>query len=277
VINAGQPARDVEGHLALCGLRGPSNEVIRRFHNFNRHLVIILEPLAGRGLEGFHAAVSIEMCCSLFRFEVEPSLMNNAEICVVSIESVASEHRAAGETAEIGQLIQDEVFEAVVSLSHGGSQGFPHPGDFCGSFENFRDEHQVEATVYGAKGIHVEWQVRHVAGLKHHVRESEIRHFTLCGSQHLVSEIHSDHTAELADCLRAKQSRVTCSGTKVEDRHARSQPYIGHEPMIKIGDLFVEEPIPFLPPFFDMVPALSLCIDDDLWRWLSHVVPRMGR
>ena len=53
--------------------------------------------------------------------------MNHAEEYAVSIKPISPEHGAAGEAAEIGQLVQDEVFETVVFLSHGKLTGASSP------------------------------------------------------------------------------------------------------------------------------------------------------
>jgi hypothetical protein len=114
----------------LCGLRGPGSEVFGRFQDLDRHFVIIFQRLFGIGLEGLHASVSVKTHCGLIGFEEEPGPMNNAEEYAVSIKPISPEHGAAGEAAEIGQLIQDEVFETVVFLSHGKLTGASAPPRF---------------------------------------------------------------------------------------------------------------------------------------------------
>lgn len=49
--------------------------------------------------------------------------MDDAEKGRALVEPVTAEHRAAGQTSQVGELVQHEVLEAVVLRWHEGSSG----------------------------------------------------------------------------------------------------------------------------------------------------------
>ena len=86
----------------MCGLRSPYGEVVCNFQDFDGNLIIIFERLSGRGLEGFHASVAVTRHSYPIRFEVEPAVMDDTEEGAMLVQPVSAEHRAAGDTVQIG-------------------------------------------------------------------------------------------------------------------------------------------------------------------------------
>jgi hypothetical protein len=106
-------------HVTLAGLYRPSCEMFRVFNDVYGHFIEGFECLFVVGSERFHALFLVETDRFRRDFEVEPALMDDAEEGSALVESVPAEHRAAGDDAQIGQLIQHIIFETVVSGRHG--------------------------------------------------------------------------------------------------------------------------------------------------------------
>ena len=85
------------GHSSLCGLRGPRGKVVRGFQDLDWNLIIIFERLIGSGFEGFHASVAIARCGRLISLKIQTSLVDDPDELLSVVQSVSSEHGAAGQ------------------------------------------------------------------------------------------------------------------------------------------------------------------------------------
>ena len=92
--------------------------MFRVFNDVYGHFIEGFECLFVVGSERFHALFLVEADRFRRDFEVEPALMDDAEKCSALVESIPAEHRAAGDAAQIGQLIQHVVFESVMLRCH---------------------------------------------------------------------------------------------------------------------------------------------------------------
>ena len=77
--------------------------------------VILSERFFGARTEGMHAARAIERLRHVVSFEVEASLVDDAEEGGPLVEAIPAEHGFPCEFRHLTELIQDEVFEAVVA------------------------------------------------------------------------------------------------------------------------------------------------------------------
>jgi len=121
--------------LGLDGLLGPARQGLRIFDHVNGYLIEGFQCLFGVRTEGFHAVVFVIRCSSRRDFEIQVASMEDAEKLGFLIETVAAEHGARGKSAQIGQLIHDEVFEAVMLRRHSSSgharRNHPHCDRQC--------------------------------------------------------------------------------------------------------------------------------------------------
>lgn len=100
---------------ALSGAGGlcPLSQLRGIFKHIGRHFVVGFERHRGRHAEGFRAQGAVRFDGGLRDFEIEPAFVNDAEERLAIAEPIAAEHRAAGESAQIRQLIQYEFLETV--------------------------------------------------------------------------------------------------------------------------------------------------------------------
>ena len=97
---------------------GPLGQRLGVFNDLDRDFVEGFQGLFGIRTKRFHALCLIARQGQRRDFEVQAALVDDAEKAVVPVESIAPEHRSCGDTAQIGELIQYEVSEAVVLPSH---------------------------------------------------------------------------------------------------------------------------------------------------------------
>ena len=86
-------------------------QVLRGFHDVDRHLEVILERLGDAGFEGRHVLSTIQRRGGRIGSEIEATFVNDTEELSLKREvRNRAEHRAARQTLEIGKLIQHELF-----------------------------------------------------------------------------------------------------------------------------------------------------------------------
>lgn len=116
----------------MCRFCRPSDELLGIFQNINRDFVEGFQSLCGVWTEGFHALVCVAPDRLRRHFEIQSVFMDDAEKGCVLVEPVTAEHRAGGQTSQVGQLVQHEVLEPVVLGRHEGSSGLARRDDAHG-------------------------------------------------------------------------------------------------------------------------------------------------
>lgn len=101
------------------------------FEHIRRHFIIAREGLGGAWAKRLHAGALITGTREEIRFEIQAPLEDDSKKLRAAVETIPAEHRAAGEAAQLRELIKHKILKRPI-----GRHAYGAVGDFGGAADD---------------------------------------------------------------------------------------------------------------------------------------------